>query len=117
MRERKSFWIFLISFVETVDNFVDNFEESLLFGEAKAVIDADLRLDVLHRLPVAAVQEAVCRGYAGAVRGKRWDPMLRWSFLFPARHGLINMYAPKSLDHHESRAAKFAAPRLFKWLY
>jgi hypothetical protein len=55
MRERKSFWIFLISFVETVDNFVDNFEESLLFGEAKAVIDAYLRFNVLHRLAVAAI--------------------------------------------------------------
>jgi len=55
MRDRKSFWIFLISFVETVDNCVDNFEESLLFSEAKAVIDADLRLDMLHGLPVAAV--------------------------------------------------------------
>jgi len=68
MRRRKSFWISLISFVGTVDNCVDNFEESLLLWEVKAVIDADLRLDVLHRLTVPAIQEAVCRGHARGVR-------------------------------------------------
>ncbi len=51
MRCRRSFRICILVNVESVKNF----EESLLFSEAKAVIDADLRFDVLDRLPVAAV--------------------------------------------------------------
>ncbi len=46
---------------------VESCEQCLLFGEAKAVIDADLRLDMLHRLAVAAIQEAVCRSNTGGV--------------------------------------------------
>ncbi len=51
-RERKSFWIV---FLVNVGDIVENFEESLLFGEAKVVINTDLRFDVLHGLAVAAV--------------------------------------------------------------
>ncbi len=52
MRERRSARsAFLVVSVERFENC----EQSFLFGEAKALIDADLRLNVLHRLPVAAV--------------------------------------------------------------
>ena len=46
---------------------IENGEQGFLFGKAKAVIDTDLRLDMLHRLAVAAIQEAVCRSNPGGV--------------------------------------------------
>ena len=51
-----------ISFIETVDNFVDNFEESLLFAEAKAVID---------------VQRSKAEGVGRALRGIEWPNATR----------------------------------------
>ncbi len=64
MRWRRSARIaFLVCAVESVESL----EESLFIGEAEAVINADLRLDMLRRLAVATIQEAVCRSNTGGV--------------------------------------------------
>ncbi len=57
MRERRSVRIAFLVAVESVESR----EESLFIGEAEAVVDSHFRFDVLHRLAVAAIQEAVSR--------------------------------------------------------
>ncbi len=46
---------------------VESLEESLFIGETEAVIDIDLRLNMMRRLAVATIQEAVCRSNTGGV--------------------------------------------------
>ncbi len=47
----------------TEERHIDAFvcEQSFLFSEAEAVIDTDLRLDVLRRLAVATIQTYIAR--------------------------------------------------------
>ena len=50
---------------------VESLEQSEFVVVAEAVIDVDLRLDVLHRLAVAAIQDTIRRGdTCGGRRGR-----------------------------------------------
>ncbi len=54
-------------FLVRIGQLVERGQQRLLLGQAQAVVHAELRLDDLCGLAVAAVQEAVCRSNTGGV--------------------------------------------------
>ncbi len=63
-----------IAFLVAVES-VESREESLFIGEAEAVVDSHFRLNMMHRLAVATIQEAVCRSNTGGVVGREEPSM------------------------------------------